>query len=278
MPGGYTKTSSGLLYKLVTMGEDTATPRVDDFITVDFAYKTMADSQFYAARRKVQITLPEYDGAIDECLLMLSQGDSAVFIIAALPFFEKTLACPLPSFLDPGSNIKVCAKNIELQRYADYKMQKEEFLAWIQDFKDYEKVFLGHFIQQENINQQPSASGMYKIVRTPGNGTLPRGGDTIRISYTGKFLNGTFFDGNHQERRDFEFILGTEWQVIKGLDEAVRGMKQGETSLFIMPSDLAWAEKGSGASIVPPYTSVIFEVTLREVAKGDSTGNNILIE
>jgi len=277
MPG-YTETSSGILYKLVEMGEDTATPRVGDFVTIDFAYKTMADSQFYAAKRKVQVTAPDYEGAVDECFAMLSEGDSAEFIIKAQPFFEKTLGGQLPSFLDSNASIKICIKNMELQRLGEYTRQKEEFLAWIKDFKDFEKVFLKHYIEQENIGQKPSPSGMYKVIRQEGSGSTPAKGDTVKVSYTGKFLNGTFFDGNQAEKRDFEFVVGIEWQVIKGMDEAIRGMTEGETSVFVMPSDLAWAEKGSGANIVPPYTSVIFEVTLRVISKGDSTGKNILVE
>jgi FKBP-type peptidyl-prolyl cis-trans isomerase FkpA len=45
-------------------------------------------------------------------------------------------------------------------------------------------------------------------------------------------------------------------------------MKEGERSLFIIPSKLAFGENGSSTGIIPPFTSVIFEVELIEVKKG----------
>lgn len=269
MPG-YSRNSSGTYFRLLAIGDDTAKAHIGDFVTVDISYSTRGDSVFFSTIRKIQVEYPDYEGSIDDCFMRLSVDDSAEFILDALPFFEKSLSSPLPSFLDSSSQIKVYVKVLDIQTHREYIRQKEEFLAWVSDFKHYEQLFLKRFIEQESIQEKPSSSGMYRVLKSPGNGAIPQRGDTVHISYTGRFLNGVFFDGELAQTRDFEFVLGTEWQVIAGIEEAIPMMKEGETSVFIMPSGLAWADKGSGADIVPPYTSVIFEITLNKVGKSDS--------
>ena len=274
---GYKKSDKGFYFKLLAIGEDSITPGVGDFITVDISYHTLNnDSVFFNAKRKIQVTNPDYEGSIDDCFRMLSVGDSVSFLLRAKPFFEKTLLTELPHFLDTTSYIKVNILAIEIQTKKDYEKQKKEFLAWIKDFELYEKVFLQHYLEEKKIPEKPNNSGLYKLELKKGTGQTPANGDTVDIVYTGRFLNGVCFDKGIGEAQSFQYIIGTEWQVIKGMEESVKGMKEGEKSLFIMPSELAWGSKGSGADIVPPYTSVIFEVELKRIAKGDTTKRNII--
>lgn len=54
-------------------------------------------------------------------------------------------------------------------------------------------------------------------------------------------------------------------------------MREGETAIVILPSKLAFGHKGSSSGIIPPYTSVIYELSLNKIAKGDTTLNNAII-
>lgn len=51
-------------------------------------------------------------------------------------------------------------------------------------------------------------------------------GDTVRIHYTGTLTDGTTFDSSNG-RDPLEFVVGSG-QIIKGLDTAIPGMKQGD--------------------------------------------------
>ena len=46
-------------------------------------------------------------------------------------------------------------------------------------------------------------------------------------------------------------------------------MREGELSLFILPSAIAFGATGSSTGIVPPYTPVIFEIELLELKPGE---------
>jgi len=274
---GYSKHKKGFYYKLIQIGTSEEKAQIKDYITIDFHYSTMDDSIFFRGSRKLKMTAPDYEGSIDDCFAYMVEGDSISFILKALPFFKKTLNTSLPSFIDSSAYMKINIRMKEIQTFAEFQKQKEEFLAWIEDFGEYEKIFLKHYIEEQNIAEKPNKEGIYKILLREGKGNYPQKGDTITIQYEGKFLNGNFFDSSKQNNMLFEFVYGTEWQVIKGIETVLANMRQGEKSIFIMPSDLAFGAMGSSSGIVPPYTSVIYELELKKVAEGDSLSNNKLL-
>jgi FKBP-type peptidyl-prolyl cis-trans isomerase 2 len=52
-------------------------------------------------------------------------------------------------------------------------------------------------------------------------------GDKIKVDYTGTLEDGTVFDSSEKHGQPLEFEVGSG-QIIKGFDEAVIGMKEGE--------------------------------------------------
>src|SRR3990172_3473090 len=101
---GYRKAEHGIYYQLHKIGEDTLKAGPGDYITVNLTYGTMGDSTFFKATRKLQVHEPAFKGAVDECFMMLSEEESATFIISAGDFFGRTLQTRLPGFLDTGSS------------------------------------------------------------------------------------------------------------------------------------------------------------------------------
>jgi FKBP-type peptidyl-prolyl cis-trans isomerase len=258
----YTKTSSGILYKLHRFGDSIAKPKAGNYITVDIDYKTANDSLFFKGTRTFQLTKPDFEGAIDECFLMMSAGDSASFVIDASNFFSKTLQTGMPTFISKGEDLMLDIKMLEIRTAAQYQKDKEEFLKWIEDFGEYEKLVLGRFIKEQEIDVEPTASGLYFLSLEQGNGKPVELGDMVTVHFEGRFLNGKFFDSTKKRNQVFEFVYGTELQVIPGLEEAIGRMREGEKALVILPSGLAWGDKGSSTGIIPPFTSVVYELDL----------------
>ncbi len=82
----------------------------------------------------------------------------------------------------------------------------------------------------------------------------------MSVHYVGTFEDGTKFDSSIDRGKPFSFNLGAG-QVIKGWDLGVLGMKIGEKRKLIIPSDLAYGDKGS-SNVIPPKSTLIFEVEL----------------
>jgi len=268
---GYKKLENNIYYKLFKTGEVEKYPNPGDYLTVDLIYKTMQDSIFFKGRRKIQLAASEFPGAIDECFPQLSIGDSAEFIIDANLFFNKTIGVNTPSFIKNSNNMKVDIQLLQIKSQAEFKQEKKEFLSWIKDFGEYEQVLLKHYIDKEQMDISPKNPQIfYKIIKKGNNKTVEIG-DTVIINYEGRFLNGDYFDSTIKRKQAFEFVYGTQWQVIKGIEYALKQMHEGEKSIFIFPSYYAFGYNGSSSGIIPPFTSVVFEIKLEKIKKANKT-------
>lgn len=106
-----------------------------------------------------------------------------------------------------------------------------------------------------------TASGLQYEVLTEGNGRQPKATDTVRCHYHGTLIDGTVFDSSVERGEPCEFGLR---QVIAGWTEGVQLMKIGSKFRFFIPYNLAYGERGAGASI-PPYSALIFDVELLDI-------------
>jgi len=265
---GFSVTDSDIHYKLVSLGDGAIKPELTNYITVNVAYRTISDSVFFQGLRKFQLNSANKLGTIDECFLMLALGDSASFYFPADSFFTKTLETSLPKFINKGEMMRVDIKMLDIQTEKQYQFEKEAFLHWINDFGDYEKVILKQYMDGEKLSITPTPSGLYFLPVRKTSGKSVVIGDTITVHFEGRFFNNKIFDSTKKRNEPFQFVYGQKWQVVEGLEEAIGMMKEGERSLFILPSKIAFGEQGSSTGIIPPFTSVVFDVELVEVKKG----------
>ncbi|PID90851.1 MAG: hypothetical protein CSA97_00765 [Bacteroidetes bacterium] len=264
---GYKHLDGQTYYQLIELGENQPKAKPGDYITVLLKYYTPKDSLFFDGERRFQLEESPYKGSIDDCLAQLAAGDSASFILSANEFFQKTLTSTRPEYLDSTDYMRIDVRMVNIEDSITFARNKEAFLHWIEDFSGYEKVILKQYLQEHNIRNHPIDS-LYYIPLAKGTGEYPENGDTLTLEFEGRFLDGTYFDSTVKRHEPFVFVLGQKWQVIQGLDRAVRLMRNGERAIFILPSNLAFGEQGSSTGIVPPYTTVIFEVELQELKPG----------
>lgn len=262
---GFSKARHGIYYQLHTLGETGRKANYGDYITADIRYYTMDDSLFFEGRRKILLQPSDEKGSVDACFAMLNEGEKATFIISAEKFFTKTLETEMPQFIGAGEPMKILIHILDVQTEEEYDKEKVAFLNWINDFGEYEQVILRQFLEEEKLAVEPTTSGIYRLKIRDGRGPVIREGDTVTVNYEGRFLNGKFFDSTIRRNQPFQFVYGTEWQVVKGLEEAIGMMREGEKSLFILPSEMAFGTDGSSTGIIPPFTSLIFEVEILSV-------------
>src|SRR6202166_230672 len=96
-----------------------------------------------------------------------------------------------------------------------------------------------------------------------GTGTVAQSGQHVKVDYTGWLTNGKKFDSSVGTGKPFDFMLGAS-QVIKGWDEGVAGMKVGGKRQLRIPPDLAYG-KGGYSTVIPPNSTLIFDVRLVDV-------------
>jgi len=83
-------------------------------------------------------------------------------------------------------------------------------------------------------------------------GTQVKTGDTVKVHYTGTLEDGSVFDTS-LEREPLEFTLG-QGQLIRGFEQAVVGMRVGESKTVNIPADQAYG----------PYNNELISVIERD--------------
>lgn len=119
--------------------------------------------------------------------------------------------------------------------------------------------FLDDNLNKEGVNS--TESGLQFKVLTQGEGAIPARTDRVRVHYTGKLIDGTVFDSSVARGEPAEFPVNG---VIPGWIEALTLMPTGSKWELVIPQNLAYGERGAGASI-PPLSTLIFEVELLEI-------------
>lgn len=104
-------------------------------------------------------------------------------------------------------------------------------------------------------------SGLQYEIITKGTGAIPTSDKQVRVHYHGTLIDGTVFDSSVDRNQPAEFPVSG---VIKGWIEALQLMPVGSKWKLSIPQDLAYGERGAGASI-PPYSALVFEVELLDI-------------
>lgn len=104
-------------------------------------------------------------------------------------------------------------------------------------------------------------SGLQYEVLVAGDGAQPTATSSVTVHYVGKLLNGEMFDSSVDRGEPATFPLN---RVIAGWTEGVQLMKLGSKYRFVIPSELAYGNRGAGAAI-PPYSTLIFDVELLKI-------------
>jgi FKBP-type peptidyl-prolyl cis-trans isomerase FklB len=126
-------------------------------------------------------------------------------------------------------------------------------------------AFLAANKSKEGVKVLPSGL-QYKVLKS-GNGPSPSSTDTVTAHYKGTLLDGTVFDSSYDRGKPEEFPVN---RVIKGWTEALLLMKVGDKWQLFVPPNLAYGERGTPDGVIPPNSTLVFEVELLDVQKGSN--------
>lgn len=117
---------------------------------------------------------------------------------------------------------------------------------------------------------EPSAvttpSGLVFKVITEGEGVSPAGGDDVVINYVGSLSDGSVFD-----RTDAPVTFDVD-RLVPGFTEGLKLMKPGGTYRIVIPSNLAYGERGVPGDI-PPNAALDFTIELLQIIPKPTINN-----
>jgi len=282
----FKRTSKGTFYKIVKSNPGEKI-KLDQIITFNLVQKTDKDSVLastYTIGRPFQARV-QAEGDLMDVFPLLAEKDSAVVKVPADSIFKNN-EDKRPPFFPKGSSLLMCIKIEKVQSLdeamAERNKAMEEEKAAIAKFAEQEPANIASYIADNKLTLKTTASGLKYVINQTSAKRKPLPGDTVFVNYIGRTLDGKVFDtsieaeaekaGIKQDGRPYEpisFILGQR-QVIAGWDEGLQLLNEGSKATFVIPSKLAYAERGAGADI-KPYSTLRFDVELVKVVPAKRT-------
>jgi FKBP-type peptidyl-prolyl cis-trans isomerase len=255
------------------IGDGKIKPSVGDYLQLSITYKTEKDSVFldsYSNNETGTVILPfnhsSFRGSFEEGLSTMNEGDSVSYIVDASNLFSKFFKAKLPFFLKAGDIVKMDVKLARILNKEQYQDVLHKYAQMIEDRDIEEQRKIGVFLDTAGASYT-EVSGIYYLPLKQGSGELPETGDKVKVNYTGAFLNGKVFESTYDRGQPLEFSWGEQQQVIDGLHIAISMLKEGAKGKFIIPSHLAYGADGSSTGIVPPYSTLVYEIELLSLTK-----------
>ncbi|MCW3101999.1 MAG: Peptidylprolyl isomerase [Bacteroidetes bacterium] len=282
---GYDKSETGLYSKFYTHDEKGVIPKEGDVMQVMLAVKTDKDSVLFDSKDpkvnrqgapyvEFPLMKSEFGGSFEEALSTMAVGDSASFMVSIDSMYKGK---EIPPFLKKGSMLvyDVKLQKITTKEVVEKERQKqmEEQQIMMETRKNEEGKVLAKYLEDNKITVKPTESGLYFIEKTKGKGQHPKDGEKVMVNYTGRLLDGTVFDTNSKEeaqkanifdeRRPYEPVEFTVGGLVPGMNEALKMMSPGSKATIVLPSSLAYGERGGGP--IPPYSPMVFEVEVLSI-------------
>ncbi len=170
-----------------------------------------------------------------------------------------------PAFLQAVEDIlnskEMKLNKAEMQQIlSDYqKKEQEERIAKSNSNITNGKNYLAENKKKEGVVELDSGL-QYKVVNA-GEGKKPAAENTVVVHYRGTLIDGTEFDSSYSRGEPAK--LGVS-KVIKGWQEALQLMTVGSKWQIVVPSDLAYGQRGAG-DLIGPNSTLLFDIELIEI-------------
>ncbi len=254
--------------------------KLNDVITFNLAIKTEKDSVLMSSyqRGKPFTTQVQASQSVDDLMDIFPQltvKDSVRILIPSDSLF-KNREEQRPPFMAKGSSVVYLLK-IEKVQSLDQAIAERK--AAEEKIKTEEAGKITQYLSTLNPPAKATASGLYYQITKPSAKAKPLPGDTLLVNYIGRTLDGKVFDTNLQDEAQkagklqpgrpyeaFQFVV-KHGDVIPGWDEGFLLLNAGSKARLIIPSKLAYGDRGAGADI-PPFSPLVFDVELLSIKPG----------
>ena len=276
------KSENGLRYIIHIHGPEGKKIEPGNYVTLTMTYKDDRDSVLYDSKisgnaLRFQLDKIPFKGSFEDGLTLLTTGDSASFFVSADSMYHYMFELRGSHVMQDQTAFKknsFVRFNVKVLAVQDYIQAEQEIEMHLSEQEKKERILLIKYISEHQIITPPDSAGYYLIMKERGKGNAVDSGKIITLEYEGRFLDETVFDGTKKAGRPYRFMSGAH-HVISGWELALKKLRQGDKFTLILPSKLGYGADGirnpsTGKYIVPPYTPLIFDISIEEVEEMSS--------
>lgn len=263
---GFQTHDSGLKYRFIETNENAPKPKQNDVLELTVIISQKNGQVLYDTREipgpfRQKLKQPAHEGgSITDAYALMHEGDSLHCYIRAGDFYRYSRKQPLPEKVSKSEDLLFRIKLHKIYSPDEFSKIRQKRK---QRLREEEQSYLKEYLMENEITQSPRPSGLYFISQRKGKGKSPQPGDSVKVHYRGYLLSGNQFDSSYKRGEPLAFQMGAN-RVIPGWEEGLALMHKGGKAKLIIPSHLAYGEKGYG-DMIPPYSTLIFEIELLDV-------------
>ena len=199
--------------------------------------------------------------------LFKSGGKGTLFIPSELAYGTRGAGGVIP----PNTPLQFDVEVIETMDQKAYEKKVEEMQmkmqieaqARFEKQVEIDKGIIQKYVEDNNLEVQYLPSGLAYYKTKEAAGQQIKSGDNVEVHYTGKLLNGTKFDSSKDRNQSFVVQIGAN-RVIQGWEQGIPLFKVGEEGTLIIPSYLAYGERGAGGAI-QPNSVLLFDIEVLSI-------------
>lgn len=257
---GYSRLKKSVHYKLLALGDEDRPVASGAYISLRIELKSGGDStaaikNFSRIQRK-GLSLP---GPLQDLLLQSHLLDSVAVIGTAGDLGLSQLFTPV-MFPHDTALVHLTMTVLEVLDDAEFRAYRANERLLL-DLEMAEQQALNKIRDSLKLKESNYRDGMYYLPVKEGRGPKPESGAMAVVHYKARFHDGTLFD-NTYNAEPLEYEIGRPDQVIDGFATGIAQMREGGEAIFVIPSQLGFGSRGSSSGIVPPFTTLIYEVKL----------------
>lgn len=258
----FKKTPSGISYKILKDAREGGVAKEGDYVELHIQ-TWFEDSLIFSSKEETggksvafPVGQPRFNGDLSEAFFLLTPGDSAIFLVPVDTL--KANNQTMQPWMKEGKNILYSIELVSIKSVEELQKMREEKAQAAGDPNNDDET-LSKYFKEHKLSPEKRASGLYYIITEETDDEKPIPGQTVKVHYTGRLMDGTIFDSS-TGKDPLSFSLG-RGHVIQGWDEGIALLKRGEKATLYIPSRLAYGDRSPSAKI-PPNSILIFDVEL----------------
>jgi hypothetical protein len=255
----YSRSEAGYSWRLLSFRDNKGRPSNAMAAHVSVSYATQGDSIFWDsfnnAGDRFFIKAGKHNSSLEHFISRSSAGDSALLLVPVKDFYTREMRLrDIPFFGSGDSVVKIYVK------LGAWLTGRQYDSVLVSSWKAEEEMISSLYNNKASHKAAQDENGFYWLSRSRMNESEKvKHGDHLLIDYEGSFLNGRVFEA----ASGFDLLYGTPGQLLPGLNYVIGSLKIGENAKIILPSRLAFGDSGSSNGTMPPFTPLIYKVSIK---------------